>query len=209
MSSPPSSPLSSPAVPWSCLATRQGQMAAGGSSPCRMTQGMGLKLGQAGLGSSCAQLSGTQGTSPIPSCGCRSPASHGVGRAVGSWPSAPGERAQWEAHWAGGAGSGEAARLGGEAAGFGHCFLLGPDMAASTAPAGNGRCCHLAACLQLTVLHRSLPPVAEHRMPVLGGYEVTMRDSAACRGARLPLHPAMSSCRACLPTDAPTSRPWV
>lgn len=176
-------------------------MGAGGSSSCRMTQGTGLKCSQAGLGSSCAQVSGTQGTSPVPSCGC------GVGRAVALRPPAPGERARRERRWAGGAGSGEAARLGGEAAGLRDCFLLGPDKAVSTAPAGNSRCCHLAARLWLAVLHWSLPPVAKHSTPAHRGCKATRRDSVACSGAHLPLCPATSSSRACLPTDAPTSSP--
>lgn len=152
----------SPAVSWSCLATQQGQVGAGGSSPCRITQGTELKCSQAGLRSSSVQVSGTQGTSPNPSCSCKPPASHRAGRAVASWPPAPGEKAHRERRWAGGAGSREAAWLAGEAARLRDCFLLGPDKAASIAPAGKGQCCHLAACLQLSVLHRSLPPVAEH-----------------------------------------------
>lgn len=100
---------------------------------------------------------------------------------MASWPPAPREKAHRERRWAGGAGSREAAWLAGEAAGLRDCFLLGPDEAASIAPAGKGQCWHLAACLQLTVLHRSLPPVAEQ-----GGHEATRKDCSMQRGLLAP-----------------------
>lgn len=186
VSSPPFSPASPLLCPGPAWPPSKGRWVLGSHPLAGSPKAWRLKCSQAGLGSSSVQVSGTQGTSPNPSCSCRPPASHRAGRAVASWPPAPREKAHRERRWDGGAGSREAAWLGGEAAGLRDCFLLGPDKAVSIAPAGKGQCCHLAACLQLTVLHRSLPPVAEHGTPAHRGHEATRRDCSMQRGLPAP-----------------------